>query len=78
MDVMDLVAPGYHLGCLESFLGVPWDHFGDHGMHFRTPGAPKSEPKSSRRSLDCQGRLLKNSGQILEDVSLDFARVVRF
>ena len=28
--------------------------------------------------LDCQGRLLKNSGQILKDVSLFFAMVVRF
>ena len=29
-------------------------------------------------NLDCQGRLLKNSGQIFEDVSLDFDIVVRF
>ena len=49
MDVIDLAAPGYQLGCLGSFLGVPWDHFGDHWIHFRTPGSPKSEPKSSRR-----------------------------
>ena len=29
-------------------------------------------------NLDCQGRLLKNSGQIFEDVSLDFGIVVSF
>ena len=28
--------------------------------------------------LDCQGRLLKNSGQIFEHVSIIFATVVRF
>ena len=51
MDDMDLAAPGHHLRCLGSFLGVPWDHFGDHWIHFETPGAPNSEPKSSRRQF---------------------------
>ena len=49
MDIIDLAAPGYHLGRLGSFLGVPWDHFRDHWIHFSTPGALKSEPKLSRR-----------------------------
>ena len=48
MDVIDLASPGYHLGCLRCFLGVPWGHFGDPWISFRTPGAPKSFPKSSR------------------------------
>ena len=51
MDVIDVAAPGHHLGCLGSFLGVPWDHFGNHWIHFKTPGAPNSEPKSSRRQF---------------------------
>ena len=48
MDVIDLAAPGYHLGCLGSFLGVPWGDFGDPWIHVKTLGAPKSYPKSSR------------------------------
>ena len=34
MDVIDFAAPGYHLGCLGSFLGVPWGHFGDPWINF--------------------------------------------
>ncbi len=78
MDVIDLSAPEYHVECFASFLGVPWDHFGDHWIPFSTPGALEYEPRLSRRPFGLPMCLVENSGQVLEDVASDFTVVVRF
>ena len=78
MDFIDLVAPGYPLSFLGSFLVVPWHQFGDHWIYLGRLGHFNFTQSRPECRLDSQGRPLKNLGQILEDVSLDFAAVVRF
>ena len=69
MDDMDLIAPGHHLECLGGFLGVPWIILETIGFILRRLGHLTLNQSRSEGNLDCQGHLLKNSGQIFEDVS---------
>ena len=70
---------------LDTIWGVVGAFFASLGVILETIGSISGRPghlnlTQSRPEcyLDSQGRPLKNLGQILEDVSLDFATGVRF